>query len=215
MTAREIIINANRGNIANGDFDLNTCLFKKIIPEFLDRVGNVGWSRKTGSITTAVGTRDYDLPGDFYRMLTIAPPDNIGSDLEFYGEDTRKVLKFDAATDNLKPSGYMIIRNDDREMKRIRFDHRADSIYVFPFSYQWELDEKNSGVEVPLDEYVPKRHHWALVSGLRRDIMLDRFDQDDNRYVAERDEFEAAIGRATSTSNREQARRGSYGVFGW
>lgn len=218
MTAREVIVNANRSNVANGDFDLNACLFNEIIPKFMDRVGNVSWSRKIATITTEAGTRNYDLPDDFWRMIVIGPtfnPDDaITKDgLEYYGEDLSKVLLFESSTEQRKPTGYMLAQNDDGELKRLRFDATPDGEYVFPYVYQWQLDPKNTGVEVDLNANIPARFQWALVSGLRAEIMLDRFDQDDRRYIAEKDKFDEACARAASTSNREQGRRGRYGVF--
>ena len=213
MTTREIIQKANRGNIANGDFDLNASLFGEIIPEFMDGLGHVAWSRKNGTITTVATVRDYDLPDDFWRMLLVVPEAAPNDELPYYGEDQKKVLVLESSTEQRKPSGYNFVGNVDSELKSLRFDYIPDAVYSFKFSYQWQLDEKNSSEDIDLNGYIPKRHQWALVTGLRREIMLDRFDQNDKRYIAEARKFDDAVKRASSLSNREQARRGSYGVF--
>lgn len=217
MTLSEIEIQANRGNIATGDFDMRTTLRQEIIPEFLDGVGDVKWRRKTSSITTVAGTRDYALPDDFFRMTKIVPPygNPLGATedgLKYYGEDQDLILKYEQVTTNGQPEAFDIIQSSGGAYKTLRFNCPADDAYVFPYIYQWSLAFKNFDEDLDLVTYFPEHFHHALVSGLRREIMLDRFGKDDPRFLVEDGKFNKAIQRAGSLSNREPARR-NYGVY--
>lgn len=215
MTTGEIETLANPGMLANSDSDVKSILRFNIIPDFLDAVGDVAMNRKTGSVTTEVGVKDYALPDDFLRMRMVKPAlSSYGvGELKYRGSDEQYQIKYANTTENNKPDGYVIVADADGELKTIRFSCPADAEYTFNYTYTKTVPFKNDADDVDLDAYIPRELQWALVEGLKAEIFFDRFGEGDSRYITATQKYDRWVSKAKRWRNREPARHGRYHVY--
>lgn len=195
MTTLDIETAANSGDIASGDFNLKLVLRKAVVPQFLEDVGLVGWRRKTIAITVTAGTRTYSLPTDFESVHAIYWPPNFDNQMKFIGEDPRLVAMAESSTTPGTPGGYYIVTETDGS-KTLKLDCVPAAGATLPLQYLSYVKWADLTTSVDMAKYVPEPFHWALVVGLRAQVMLDRFGQKDPRYSASVMEYQSWVARA-------------------
>jgi hypothetical protein len=204
LTTGQIENAANAGGISTPDFPLKTILRYSVIPRFLIDVGDTQWRRRTGSIATVAGTSDYALPANFMRMRQIGAH-NPG--LLYVGEDDARVLELEASTDQGKPHSWRIIASSDNSLKTLRLYPTPDAPATIPYSYSAYIPFASEMEEIDLAPYIPEEFHWALVEGLRAEILNDRFGEGDNRYMRAEGQYQQWLARANRMDNREPGPR--------
>lgn len=217
MTTSDIENAANPGGLATPDFPLKSILRYKVIPEFLIDVGDVAWVRRTGTIQTVAGTRDYALASDFLRFRQIGVPSDypmsLSDDrLQYVGENDDLVLSLENAVGQSAPKSYWVI-NSSSEFKTVRLAPTPDAAYTFPYSYIAFMRFKSAEEVRDLSTIAPEPLHWAFVEGLKREVFVDRFGEGDPRYMRAEAEYRSWIGRANRMDMREPGSRGSHRVY--
>jgi hypothetical protein len=197
MTTDDVITQANVGGIAGPDLDLTALLRDKVLPEFLADVRTPAWRRKSATVTLAAGTRRYDLPNDFDVALAVYS--SVDADpLEYIGEDPRKVLAAETATAGTV-TGYLVETPAESGARHgLALSCPPDAtgtLYLLYAKGGWMAED---GPVVDLDTVMPRRLHWALVEGLKREVYRERFGLGDARFQAAAAEFEAWKQRAAN-----------------
>jgi hypothetical protein len=212
MTLNEIEIAANRGNIAGGDFGLKHTLRYEVLPEFYRKVSEADptWLKKTSTLSIVTSTRVYNLPQDFRSMVGVyyqAPYAAKPSEVRYIGENPQLVAMAEIVTAPSRPLGYYIIqRTDNKKFRALKIDRPADTSYTFPYIYRSRLIVSDDIDDTELDQYIPEEYQQALIAGLRREILLDRFGQGDQRAGIAASQFEEIIDQARN-SGHDLARR--------
>lgn len=194
MTLSQVEQAANRGNIANGSFNIRHVLRFEVIPEFYRKVGDVRWLRKNATLPVSANDREYDLPADFRSMIAIYRP-VAGSNgkpeaLRYIGEDPALVAEAEINTEAGPPTAFYIVQSSESQWRAIKFDSPPDMAYTLPYVYRARLTFGSDTTDLDLDQYIPEDYQQALVQGLRREIYLDRFSKDDQRYIVAAQKFE-------------------------
>lgn len=215
MTTDQIETLANRRNLATPDFDIKSELRYNVIPHFLDEVGHTRWRRRTATVTTVIGTQDYDLPADFFFMRRISPGANYPepiSQLEYVGENPERLTAAEQGTSNGNPGEYQIVPDSDGNLKKLRLYPTPGIVTTFTYVYTNFVPFKNAEEDIDLGGYIPEQYHYGLVSGLRAEIYLDRYGEGDPRYPAELNKYADWIRKARKGLSHEPATR-NYGVY--
>jgi hypothetical protein len=107
-----------------------------------------------------------------------------------------------------RPLGYYIVqRSDNKKFRALKTDRPPDNVYTFPYTYRSRLVVAADDIDdTELDQYIPEEYQQALIAGLRREILLDRFGQGDQRAGIAASQFEEIIEQARS-SGHDLARR--------
>lgn len=179
MTLSQIEQLANKGNLAQGAFNIRATLRFIVIPEFYRRISDVTWLRRHRTLSVVNPTRQYDLPLDFRSMISVGSQDY---PLQYIGEDPSLVAEAELATTPARPRGYWIVQDTDSKWRAIRLSTIPDIAYSVPYTYRSRLYFLNDADDVQLDEYIPEDYQPALIEGLKAQMYLDRFGQQDTRY---------------------------------
>jgi hypothetical protein len=212
MTLNEIEIAANRGNLGSGDFHLKHTLRYEVLPEFYRKVSEADptWLKKTSTLNILTSTRVYNLPEDFRSMVGVyyqAPYAAKPSEIRYIGEDPKLVAMAEIVTAAARPLGYYIVqRTDNSKFRALKIDRPSDNAYTFPYTYRSRLIVSDDVADTELDGYIPEEYQQALIVGLRREILLDRFGQGDQRAAAAAQQFEEIVEQARS-GGHDLARR--------
>jgi hypothetical protein len=201
LTLNDIEVSANRGNIANGGFNIRRVLRFEVVPEFYRRIGDVRWLRRNNTITTTAGDREYDLPRDFRSMIAVyrssAATGEKPGELRYIGEDPALVAQAELNTQPGPPSGFWIVKHSTEETFRaLKLDAPPDQAYTMPYVYRSRLVFANENDNIDLDRYIPEDYQQGLIYGLRAEIYLDRFSQNDPRYGVALNKFAEVIEQA-------------------
>lgn len=216
MTLAQIEQAANRGNIASGSFNIRHVLRFEVIPEFYRKVGDVRWLRKNDTLPVSASDRDYDLPADFRSMIAVYRPvtgsNGEAQELTYIGENPLLVAEAEINTTAGAPTGFYIVRHSTESTWRaIKLDCPPDTTYSLPYVYRSRLAIPNETFDAELDQYIPEDYQSALIWGLRAQIYLDRFSQDDQRYPVAENKF-AEICEEAKEGAADLARR-NYAVY--
>lgn len=208
MTVAKVLQQANRGNIAGPNIDLNSVLFDQIIPEFVIDVGSASWLMRYDSATIAAGGRTFDVPGDSDRIELVKLP-GATKPVPYIGEDAERVSQAEAATlQSNTPDGWYYVDNDEGVANaRVKFSLPFASAITVYYAYRRRIPEDGT---VDLTPYIPQKFHVALVLGVRREIMLDRYGEGDARASIVASQFEEWKDRARD--DRETAPAGNFVV---
>lgn len=212
MTTLDIETEANRDGAATGDLNLKTMLRLKVVPLFLEDVGYVGWRRvrETKPLPAALnyvdigsGTQRFGHMREIY--LTVDPD----TQLEFIGDDDRKVLKAKSNTVAARPANYFI-EGSGSTFNRVSFDAPADQAYTVALVWDFHIEFPNMIDAVDLDPYIPREFQWALVDGLQREIFSRRFGQSDDRYMRADSEYQRGVAIARENSEKSRGSKPRY-----
>lgn len=207
MTTDEIINQANVGGLAGPDLDLSTILREKVLPEFLTDIRSLDWRRCMVDLPVAAGDRKADLPLNCEMVIEVYSDVN-GDPLEYIGEDPRKVMAASSASVGT-PGGYLIEQPAESGARiGIALDCPTASALTLYCWYAQAVWLAEDGTNVDLDSRMPRRWHWALVEGLKREIYRERFGESDTRYSLAAREFEAWKARAAA--KRESGPQGAF-----
>jgi hypothetical protein len=196
---------ANIADLSSPDINLKVLLRRNVVPAFMADVGYVSWRRTATTIPLIAGTSAYDLPDDFWMMqvLTLDPSD---APLQYIGDDPEKVLSAERNVTAGKPGGYYLVRRTTSLVyKKLKFNAPADTGYTARYTYYTGPNFVDDTTDVEMDKYIPNQFQWALVEGLKKEIMFVRFGIGDSRYVASERAYGMWIERAIE--NPELARR--------
>ena len=197
---------ANIADLSSPDINLKVLLRHSVTPAFMADVGYVAWRRVLATLAlTGVAGQGYDLPDDFWMMqvLTIDPSD---APLQYIGDDPEKVLAAERNVTPGKPGAYYLVRRATTSVyKRIKFNATPDTNYTARYTYYSGVFFPDDTTDVEMDKFIPSQFQWALVEGLKREIMFIRFGHGDPRYVASEQQYGMWIERARE--NPELARR--------
>lgn len=208
MLTSSIETYAATGDLSSPDIDLKVMLRRNVVPAFLSDVGYPSWRRKPATFNCVASTQSYDLPDDFWQMqvVNIVLGTDDPSDVPYIGDDPQKVLLAEAATTLGKPGAYYLTRRTTTYLfKKLKFDVPPDAAYVCRYSYYSGIEFTDDTTAVELDKYIPAQFQWALVEGLKREIMFIRFGIGDSRYQASDNAYQAWVTRAAGSP--ELARR--------
>jgi hypothetical protein len=203
MTTAEIESLADRGNLANHDFNVGMVLREQIIPTFLLDVereaGKPYWLRRQDSLSVVASAtdRDYDLPAEFSRMdgdvlittdnLTEYPP------LKYIGEDPDQVSRAESATGQTRPSGFYFVPGSTTGLLAVRFNTFPEAAYTVRYVYYIKVPFTDYTTKVDMRIYIPDQFHIALVHALRAAIMADRYGIRDGRAQDEQGRYSNVI----------------------
>jgi hypothetical protein len=210
MLTSEIISLANRDGIANGDLNAEDVLYKIVIPQFFDDVGEVGWRRKYQTVSTVAGTQVYDLPAGFVKAGSVFLPSGSGQaerDLLYIGEDPIRVSNAEIATERKPPYAYYIVQNADSAWKRLKLENPADGVYTIIVAY-WLYLLLTEPTDLTL--YLPEQVQRPLIDGLRQYILEDRYGVGDDRARASEMRYRRGVDAAM---NYEELAPRNYAVF--
>lgn len=208
MTTGQIENAANQGGLVTPDFPIKSVLRYKVIPDFLTEVGSPQWLKRNSTITTAAGTQDYALPSNFLRMRKIATPSNYAYDeIVYCGENEDLVTQLEQETSAGVPCRYRIIQNSDNEFQSIRFYPKPDAVYTFPYIYVLFIPFDSETEDVDLTPYIPPPLHWALVEGLKAEVLNEAFGEGDYRFARAQREYSRWIEKANRMDLREPGPR--------
>lgn len=198
MTSNDVITQANVGGLAGPDLDLTALLRDKVLPEFLSDIRRPDWCRKSAVLTVDVGGQRADLPADCETVIGVYV-DLDADPLEYVGEDERKVLASLTAEAGVV-SGYFCEMGTptNAQMGLVLTCPSTESLSLYCL-YTRAVWLAEDGTSVDLDTRIPRRWHWALVEGMKREIYRERFGMGDERFVAAAQEFEAWKARAAAT----------------
>ena len=188
MTTVQIETYANEEGLVVGssDLDLKVRLRRKVIPKFEMDVGECAWRRVNTSLAFSVGDREKDLPAAFGKLLdgpVFFDSGNNKYPLAYWGEDITAMGLADQSTDTGSPSGYWIIRDGATPsvLKRVRLDRTTDKALTMRYSYISQIQFADDTTSVELTNYIPLELQWALVEGLKLEILTSRLSIDDPR----------------------------------
>lgn len=209
MKLSQIESQANRGHLAAGAFNIRSTLRFEVIPEFYRKVSDATWLRRNRLFKLVPPQREYDLPIDFRSMISVG---NKGAELKYIGEDPMLVTAAEMAVTASCPAGYYFVQDSENLLqKAIRFSAEPDMEYSLPYVYRSRLVFHNDADDTELDEHIPPDYQQALIQGLRAEIYLDRFGQQDQRYVVADQRFREIIEEAKEGAH-DMARR-NYAVY--
>ena len=207
MTTAQIETYADIGGIAQPDVDLKIILRRKVVPEFLRRVGYPSWRRKNAAISLVASTQEYDLPDDFGSMksLSLNSPQSSTvqyTELTYIGDDPMKVVLAAGTVTAAKPTGYYFVRRATTELfKRLRFNCPPDLAYTCRYVYNMNIVFADDTTSVEIDKYVPAEFQWGLVEGLKAYLYGVRRGLGDARKEDAETEFAKFI--ALAAENQE------------
>lgn len=182
MTTSEIASYADPSNVALPGFQVQAVLRRKVIPEFFDRVGLVGWRRMTEVVTTQTGYREVDINSAFRELRAVYYN---GKPLTFIGDSDYKMAQALAVTTASAPAQYWIEFNNPGQYnnnqvagpigpRKIVLGANADANYdLMVIGWRAPFFEDDVSV-VNMNLYVPEQFVWGLVEGLRAEIYTDR-----------------------------------------
>jgi hypothetical protein len=198
---------ANQDGLATTDMEakLRVRLRRMVLPEFFKdidrRIGRVHWRRRSTTIAVVAPTRNYDLPSDFDKFSIVqrsdsTAPNNLGSELNYIGEDDDLVIESEAATETAPPTGYSIVAGtlavDGAGIPKryaLRLSRIPDNAYTLYGVYYRMVPFVNDNAPVDLDPYIPWDVQGGLVKRLRMYILEDRVGIRDNRYALAKEEY--------------------------
>lgn len=206
MLTSNIEMYADIGGIASPDINLKVLLRRNVVPAYFQDVGYPSWRRRSASQVLLVGDagKQFDLPEDFGLMQSVAI--NPSQPLDYIGEDPEKVMAAEAATASGAPTGYYLVRRVTTQVfKRLALNCPPAAADVLRYSYYSHVAFPDDTTEIEMDKHVPAQFQWALVEGLKMQIMWVRFGIGDPRYVAAEQSYRMWVERAME--NPELARR--------
>lgn len=219
MTTSQVEVLADRDRLAGGDLNIKALLRRGVLQKFLLDVGDANWRRKYAALTVTPPTRIYNLPDDFFWMRTVyAPWTTTGwvegydpPELKYIGEDPVKVVNSEVTTTAGTPSAYYIVqRASDSEWKALKLDCPPSAACTIPYIYRPYPVFENDSVDLNLNTVVPEPLQFALVCGLRAEILFDRYGQRDPRYEVEMKRYD---GWVASAKEYVQPASRNYAVF--
>ncbi len=200
MTTLEIEGYANEEGLVIGSADMNLLvrLRRKVIPKFYTDVGECAWRRKNATIAIVAGTRDYDLPANFGKMLETpltADADGDKRSLAYIGENVEAMSLATADTDQGAPTGYWFVRvaGPPTLLRAIRLNKIPDQSLTLYYSYLSLLQFSDNTTSVELDNYIPPQFQWALVDALKKEIYLGRIPVGDQRLTTAIADYESVV----------------------
>jgi hypothetical protein len=198
---------ANIADIASPDINLKVLLRRNVVPAFMADVGYVSWRRVVAALPllNASGA-GYDLPDDFWMMQVLAIAPGFSQPLQYIGDDPEKVMAAEDNTTPGKPGAYYLVRRTTTNVfKKLKFNCVPDVAYTARYTYYSGPVFTDDTTDVEMDKYIPNQFQWALVEGLKKEILWVRFGIGDPRYVQAEQAYGMWIERAKE--NPELARR--------
>lgn len=229
MTTVDIVTNADPGNLASPDLNLNVELRRYVVPYFYSMpdvddplgggVGYAQWRRKDVSQAINQGDTSFNLPADFHEMKFISLGQQVTSnpnldfecgELQYIGEDGALVAQADNATQiNGRPGGYYFGGNPGA--MTLKFNTPADQAYTCRYIYYNGINFTDNTTLVDFANFIPDRYQWALVELLRTSLYGQRFGIEDNRYGFAAGRAKSIL--ATARKNVEQSNQGKRARF--
>jgi hypothetical protein len=207
MTTTQIETYADIGGISSPDINLKVLLRRNVVPAFLSDVGYVSWRRQHATLALSVaGGKQYNLADDFWQMQSLTIDPDSSKSIQYIGDDPEKVMAAELNTTPGKPTGYYLVRRVTTLLfQAVKFNYPPDQDYTARYTYYSTVPFADDTTEVELDKYLPSQFQWALVEGLKKEILFLRFGIGDPRYVAAEQAHRMWIERASE--NPELARR--------
>lgn len=200
MTTTEVATYANEEGLVIGaaDINLQVRLRRKVIPKFEMDVGEAAWRRKQDTLSISANDRDYDLPTDFGKMLTMPLYRDYNEaefSLDYIGEDTARMARARATTETGSPNGYWIERltATPKTQRVLYLETIPDAAFTLYFSYLQEIYFEDNTTSVDLDQFIPPKLQWALVEGLKMEIYKNRISVDDPRWSITKAEYDSYV----------------------
>lgn len=195
MTTDQIVQLADPSNLASPEMNLNAILRFKVIPDFLSSVLGVSWRRKYMSQNISSGVPTYDMPANLESIFD-ARLDGATEPLPYVGEHTHRIFAAMASATPRKPTGWWLELSSSTGLRVLHLDASPDSNYVLRIAYLWGYQFQDDSTAVQLNTLMPEKVQWSLVAGLKRELMLDRFGQQDARFVVADKEYETSKAKA-------------------
>lgn len=202
---------ADIGGLSSPDINLKVLLRHNIVPAFLADVGYVSWRRVAATIALVQTDQSKDLPDDFWQMQSLVISPNFSVNLQYIGDDPEKVLAAEGNTTQAKPgSWYLVRRASTLLFKKIKFNSPSDAAYTVYYTYYSNVVFTDDTTDVELDKYIPNQFQWALIEGLKKEIMFLRFGIGDPRYIASEQNYQTWVQRATESPELAHRTRAAF-----
>jgi len=202
MKTDEIEALADSEGLAQAGFNLTKTLRRIVIPEFFldvdNVIGQVHWRRAVWTQQLSVGTRNYDLPGDWEKFQVLRLQTSAGlenSEMTYIGEHVEKILTAEVATTARKPDTYYIVAGTSTPLFALRLGDPTDDSYTILSVYSRLIPFSDDSSPVDLDLYIPWQYQGGLVRMLKKEIYKDRFGVNDKRYTVEKAEYQEWLGK--------------------
>jgi len=215
MTTAQIATYADSKGLASSDLDLQVLLRRKLVPDFLARVGYTAWRRKEDTAAVSANVRYFDITdNDFWHMKKLVISGEEETQLLYIGDDETKVLQAAATTtaDADKPTGYYLrLVAGSPAVWRVYFDVPTDTARTFAYIYDTNIYFADDSTSVNFDAYIPHQFQWALVEMLKAEIFADRFGAgDESRYSRATQEAERIIQLAQESPDLSRGGKARY-----
>lgn len=212
MTTLQIETQADASGVAQADLDIKLALRQKVIYEFLHDVGYPSWARYHETKTLSASARYVDMTSTRFRQMRsvfIAPNYEEDYALQYIGDDDAKVLAAMATTTTEKPTAYYLGFTGS-QFERVYFNTIADQAYTVGLVYYKRIPFPDNSTSFDLDPYIPPDMQWALVEGLRRFILRERFGIEDRRYMDAEQEYGRWIARINENPEKSAGAKRRY-----
>jgi len=172
------------------------------------------WRRKTFTLSTVVGTKQYDLAADagpnaddFAEMeiLYLMNGDQIEGELAEL-VDLRDQAKALQTTTNAAPSGFFI---KPGTTQTLHLNAPADSVKTL-LGFYWAIPNPAVDTSIEVVPLIPGQLHFCLVTALERSILRFLYGQGDTRYAAVELRYQQAIQAASRIRHWSTAARRAF-----
>lgn len=200
MTTTVVASQANAGNLATSELDLQVLLRRQVIPKFFEDIDNVGgkpwWRKQLWTQAVAVGDRDYLLPNDFNAFID-DPKTSDGNTIGYRGEFDHDIITAEFALANnqtdSQPLGYYLLPDTEGTptlaAPRLWLTSIPAAAFTMKGIYERTIYFANDSTEVELNPYIPPKYQYALVFALKELIAIDRYGAGDKRATLYKDQY--------------------------
>lgn len=211
MTTAQIETAADPSSVlAPADVDLKVLLRYKVVPDFYEQVGYAWWRRKQVSLSiSANATYVSSTAGDIGHIRSVYLSSDTDNELDYIGDREDLIVKARVATVASKPTQYWHQLVSTTEM-RFYFGAPSDGAYTMLLGYDSHIVFADDTSSVDLAAYIPKKFHWALVEGLKRELYERRFGDGDSRYQRADAEWQRLTAQAMESMEDTRGRRVSF-----
>lgn len=204
MTTSEIATLADPSNVALPGYPVQSVLRRKVIPEFFDRVGLVGWRRMTEVVTIAQDSRYVDISASFRELRAVYYGTN---KLTFIGDSDYKMAQALQVTTAAPPGSYWLefnnpgVYNNNQVAgplgpRKLVLGAPADAAYDLAV-IGWRAPYfEDDTTDVNMNLYIPEQYLWGIVMGLRAEIYSDRNGIQDPTSMKATNDFNTYIMQA-------------------
>lgn len=225
MTASTICTLANSSGMASRDLSLMTLLCANVLPAFLHDCGYTAGGRRVHNVEVAIGEWTFPIPIYLSWVQSISPQyapgvttssEQYASELRYIGESQNGQRVTAAPTESGDPDSFSISLDIADQIgggsgrRRVWLNKILTRAITYRVVAQVGMgitgDDFTSDFE--MNEVVPPEYQWGLVDGLKAELALDRWGQNDRRYTEYMNKRNVWVARAQERT--EMTRQNHY-----